>query len=311
VFLKSKVMAFFKLIFVSTFLSRFKLPEKLQSLSTILSADSWYEVYRKLYSNIIIAWKRPYSNKGWLDIAPQAYESLLLADHWCTVSILKSDDYAYEFAVMLDTCMIASKKDLIRDGFLNIFKSPLFANRQRLEKPFEWILPTFNDNSLYRFDEIPIDIFTSIENYTIFDNIHLELSKAFKETALSLIQKTHIGNNHPQISEIILFCIKNNFTQNGLEEIIPTKARSTKYLNQRLLPDILAITDSYFRARALIRFLPYAQDKTIIFKAIKEGIYNILDPFEQSQLLLLAYPLNIFPVDEVSQMLKTNRDVTM
>lgn len=282
----------------SVFLSYNILVKELEVLANQFVAGEWFEVYRKFYAALLKCKKDPYPTEGLLKIAPESCKSIALADHWFSMSIFSSDDRVYYFAVMLDTC-ITGWENTAKDAFLKIPIAPTFANRYLLESNKDWRVEEYVASDIFRKDEIPIDVLSAIENYKIFETVHLDLSSGFKESYLSALIKKFIDDDHPQRLELIFYCVQNSFFYNGIEDFLPAQARKSTYL-QSLLPTILTLSDNYYKSRALIRFLPFAENRSQILAILSDSISNITNPFEKAQLIIIVRRLNLLKDIKIS-----------
>lgn len=280
--------------------------QALKETAQTSSADDWFEAYRKLHSTLIMAGKRPQSIKDILDIVPRKYKPVLVADLWYYISVFQADDQISEFTNMVESRILGEESEIIRDAFLQISLSPSFAYRKLFENAKDWEVNEFFQTDIYRENEIPMEVLAAIENFNVFEDVHHECMRKFKESCFSVLYKKYVPEeNHPQVLELELFCIKNSLFQNASELSLPRPAGRASYFNDGLLPRILAVEDNYFKARALLRFMSYAADKSFILSEIEKSVLGIPDPFEQSQMLILTAELNIFDSKFIAQTVKS------
>jgi energy-coupling factor transporter ATP-binding protein EcfA2 len=268
---------------------------QLDQLSSLLPPEEWFEVYHKLYSVLLKARKSAYPTKSLLEIGPEKYKSILLADHWYTTSTRAQDDVLYEFAVMLDTCAPVGSAERIKNAFLQVSIAPTFQHRNYLDVQKDWMVSHFIATDIFWSYEIPIDVLAAIENYNLFNDERSDLAKGFQEVNLNRLVRTYIPtDDHPQKPELILFCLQNNLFSSGLEDFLPANTRSINYIQNELLPRIVNEKDNFFKCRALIRFLSYARDPEKILVKLFHFFTKIRHPFEKAQVYILLKRKNLY-----------------
>lgn len=268
--------------------------KELEKLAKTLSPDEWFITYHKIYSTLLKSRKSAYLTKDLLEIAPEKYKSIILADHWYVTSTAAQDDIIYEFAVMLDTCAKKEWYKRIKNAFLQVSIAPTFYNRKYLGVNKDWIVSNYISSDIFREDELPIDVLSAIENYSLINDIRSDLSKAFQEVNLNRLVRTFKQDNHSQTPELILFCLQNSLFENGLEDILPPNIRSINYIQKELLQQIINESDNYYKSRALIRFLPYTRNQEKILSILLDCFKGISNPFEKAQVYVLIKQKSIF-----------------